>query len=70
MEPLAVTGLALHSSDTIVFIMVSLKKKNEQDYRCHHFYSTYDSSFSKSRAYITHDATKPLSDITGDDLLE
>ena len=30
MEPLAVTGLALHSSDTIVFIMVSLKKKTSR----------------------------------------
>lgn len=69
MEPLAVTGLALRSYENYC-IHYGQFKKNKQDYSYHHFYSTNYSSFSKSRAYITHNATRPLSDNTGDDLLE
>ena len=34
------------------------------------FYSTHSSSFSKPNAYITHNATSPLSDIVGGHLLD
>lgn len=39
---------------------------NDQTHqRYHHFYSTHSPSFSKPGAYVTHDATHPLCDITG-----
>ena len=34
----------------------------------HRFYSTHSASFLKPAAYITHNATEPLCDITGESL--
>ena len=42
--------------------------QQNQKYTC--FYSSHYSSFSKPGAYITHNAIKPESDITGDNLTD